>query len=131
MRKRELILSSACGLVLASVCAALLWLAYSTNAGVENLRSKQEELKEVAHRIDRAAGVPEGASQSASALAHIVDLGNDEQASHVRVYISVSVLLLLIAISQFVIVLKAYGQGTISNHTVERDARRSGARPSL
>jgi len=99
--------------------------------GVENLRSKQEGFMEVAQRIDRAAGLPEGASQSASAFAHIVKLGNDEQASHVRVYISVSVLLLLIAIIQFVIVLRAYREDDVSNHKIERDTRRNSARPSL
>ena len=131
MRKRELILSSICGVAFASVCGGLLWLAYVTNVGVENLRSKQEGFMEVARRIDRAAGLPEGASQSASAFAHIVKLGNDEQASHVRVYISVSVPLLLIAIIQFVIVLRAYREDDVSNHKIERDTRRNSARPSL
>ena len=126
-----MLLLSLIALVLVGVSAVLFWLAYVIDRGVDNYREKEKDVQEIAIGIDKAAGLPEGTIQSASGLAKLLIDANEARATSAGVYRSLASLLLILAIGQFLLVGAAYRRGRPSNSTMERDARKSGARPSF
>lgn len=108
MRRRDLILSGLAALSLVAVSVVLVWLAEVMSKGVENYRSKEPQLREIALKIDLAAGLPQAANPSASSLAQLVADANEARANDVRLYRALAALLFFVAIGQFLIVVAAY-----------------------
>ncbi|MGE5823488.1 MAG: hypothetical protein ACM36A_02730 [Bacteroidota bacterium] len=109
---------------------SLLALAWNNSHAIAERNSKFTAVEQTARAIDAKAGIPDESPASAVAMARALNASDKAESGYVQIIQSFGVLVLILAVFQAGILWRLYRKGEPSNNTLERDARKSGARPS-
>jgi hypothetical protein len=108
----------------------LLGFAWNNSRGNAERNNKFLTVEQSARAIDAKAGIPRESPTSATAMARALNASDKAESGYLQIIQSIGVLVLILAAFQALILWRLYRGGEPSNNTLERDARKSGARPS-
>jgi hypothetical protein len=130
MTRRQLALTLLPTSILIVLGVVLFGIAWKANQSIEDRKSKFAAVAQHARAIDAKAGIATESATSASAMAQALKASDDAEAAYVQLLQAAGALMLIIAAFQAAAIWQLRYQSEPSNPTVERDARKSGARPS-
>jgi hypothetical protein len=93
------------------------------NEGIAARRPKFDAVDQHARAIDHKAGISTESPTSASAMARVLKASDDAEAGYVQILQAAGVLILILAISQAVVILRLRRANEPSNTTPHADAR--------
>jgi hypothetical protein len=108
----------------------LVAFAWNNRAGIAERNNKVVAVEQNARAIDAKAGISGESPTSAAAMARALTASDRAESGYVQIIQSIGVLVLILAAFQAGIIWRLYRRREPSNNTLERDARKSGARPS-